>query len=134
MGGEQHRQKPETEEEEGEEADERREQAAGVGCQRCSTQEMKVYMRVVTPAVPRVSLIIPCYLVNAICPTLLSFLEVWRPKLLRVLFCIFLIKISSSAVFMYCLSPCSRRLFMVTPRTHGYTLCTAGWVYLFTCI
>lgn len=59
MGGEQYRQKPETEEEEGEEADERREKAAGVGCERCSTQEMKVYMGVATPAVPRVSLASP---------------------------------------------------------------------------
>lgn len=55
MGGEQHRQKPGTEEEEGEDPDKRREKAAGVGCERCSTQEMKVYMGVATPAVTRVS-------------------------------------------------------------------------------
>lgn len=46
----------------------------GGGCERClAIQEMKGYLRVVTP--PRASrllrtcLIIPCHLVNAICPT-----------------------------------------------------------------
>lgn len=75
MGGEQHRQKPETEEEEAEEADESR---RGMREMFYSGDESIHGGRDTSRAscLLSVSLIILCYLVNAICPTLLSFLEV----------------------------------------------------------